>query len=103
MQYTKKSLGCFQSIVIADGRFGHTHLRRCLAGLLNRLFATGEDNAPWMSRDMQPIYDSLLGEMPDDAWDENEALDLLNELACDESVFFEFSDGDLVLSEQESE
>ena len=40
--------------------------------------------------------------MPDDAWDEYEALELLSEV-CADGIYFDFRDGDLMLLGPESD
>lgn len=71
-------VGCW-----GDGTFGHKHVRERLSILVRE--ADGE------------LADSLLGDMPDDAWDEDAALDILNEQTAVDFVW-EFVDGDLMLS-----
>ena len=41
---------------------------------------------------------SLRGDMPDDAWDETEALDILN-AHTEDGAYWELHDGDLLLRE----
>ena len=85
--FTAQDLGCY-----ADGCLGHDHIRATLAYLLETL-----------SRDLilcstsgLLLSDSLLREMPDDASDEAEALELLNEDTV-EGISWLLLDGDLVL------
>ena len=60
--------GCY-----ADGTFGHDYVRGSLRGLL-------ESYIP----DCDPkVLESLASAMPDDAWDEDEAMGLLNTKAPD--------------------
>ena len=60
--FTFEATGCH-----ADGALGHQHCRDALAGLLRDVFPTEH-----------ALFISLGGNMPDDAWDEEEALELLN-------------------------
>jgi hypothetical protein len=46
--------------------------------------------------DVEPVLESLYGDMPDDAWDEIEALELLNEWT--DGVWL-MHDGDLIVEE----
>ena len=75
--------GCY-----ADGSLGHDHVRNRLRSLVE----TWVDDA---DPDLILSLDAPI--MPDDAWDEYEAIDLLNEL-CEDGICWEFSDGDLVLT-----
>jgi hypothetical protein len=86
-----EDIGCF-----ADGAFGHQHCRNTLANLVDYI-----DQRRLVSREFETLSRSLRGEMPEDAWDEYEALDLLNE-HCDPRVAFAFEWGDLILGEVES-
>lgn len=76
-----EDIGCY-----ADGANGHKHCRAMLSALLTTHGAVVSDE----------LLASLRGDMPDDCWDEYEALEALNEL-CTEDVCFEFYEGDLVL------
>ena len=87
MVYTKKHEGLY-----ADGTFGHQYARGVLAFLVNELEQEG----------MQDLIDSLDGKMPDDAWDEGQALEVLQGVT-EEGLFWEFKDGDLVLSSNDEE
>lgn len=82
--FTKNDIGCY-----ADSGFGHDHVRSMLSMLV--LDAGRED-----------LAELLLGDMSDDASEEDEALDVLNEL-CSENVYFDFHDGDLMLFVREDE
>jgi len=96
--FTINDTGCY-----ADGAFGHDHVRGRMADLLERLYRhhpRGGDGAHWQS--VRPIVESLRGDMPDDAWDEDEGLEWLNS-ACYDDTCFAFVDGDLVLLGPESE
>lgn len=70
--------GCY-----ADACFGHDHIRERLADLCEEY---GND----------ALADVLRESMSDDASEEDDALEWLNETAC-ENVRFELSDGDLML------
>ena len=85
MRFTAKDVGCY-----ADGANGHEHTRKRLADLI------------WDWADVE-LRESLDGPMPDDAWDEEEALDLLNSRRCDEGVCFYFDSGDLILGPVDEE
>jgi hypothetical protein len=50
-----------------------------------------ELNTPYTG--LEVLVESLRGEMPDDAWDEDEALELLNEHT---PLHWEFRDGDVI-------
>lgn len=82
---TNYPLGCY-----ADGAFGHDHVRRVLKDLVEE---TGGS---------EDLVNSLQGAMPDDAWDEYEALDWLNEHAASEGCAWEFNCGDLIYTDDEA-
>ena len=69
--------GCY-----ADGSFGHQHIRTVLSDFVRVL------------GDIK-LSDSLNGEMPDDAWDEYEALDKLNNVTQTPG-YWDLHDGDLI-------
>lgn len=73
--------GCY-----ADGSLGHQHIRERLAGLV-------ENQDP-------KLAESLRGDMPNDAWDEDEAIDMLN-AQTEAGIAWFFQDGDLVLAVDE--
>lgn len=75
---TSDCVGC-----IADGSFGHKHVRAKLADLCEAI----------SRKDLATL---LRGEMSDDAGEESEALDALND-ECADDVHFNIVDGDLVL------
>jgi hypothetical protein len=77
-KYDARNVGCY-----GDGAFGHQHVRERLAALVRECDAE--------------VADALLGEMSDDAWEEDAALDLLNE-HCAEGIHWTFESGDLVLA-----
>jgi hypothetical protein len=84
---TKDDLGCY-----ADGTHGHDHIRRVLAALIEDVFEGKHGD----------VQNSLRGIMPDDAWDEDEAIDLLNGI-CEDGVYFILENGDLLLLAEERE
>ena len=76
--------GCY-----ADGSLGNDHVRNRLGGLVESYVDNADpDLIAALCDDVPP---------PDDAWDDREALELLNEL-CEDGVCWEFRDGDLVLT-----
>jgi hypothetical protein len=79
--FTDNDAGCH-----ADGTFGHQHVRDTLGDLL-------VDASDKLDGD---LLVSLQGTMPDDAWDEDEALEALQSVT-DEGLTWELHDGDLVL------
>ncbi len=79
-------LGCY-----ADGALGHDHIRSQLALLVQEVDGFDPD-----------LAESLRGEMPDDAWDEDEALNLLNSHTA-EGLVWTFEGGDLLLLTVEDE
>lgn len=96
--FTESDIGCH-----ADGAFGHDHCREVLADLLE----TFEDTNPFARTEFtgkfaaQEVVNSLAGPMPDDAWDEYEALEILNdatEPGC--GLCWQFHESDLVLWQQ---
>jgi len=87
-KYGKEALGCY-----ADGSFGHDHVRTVLCMLLRKSFDRRLVEA-------SELITLLEQPMSDDGQEEYDAIDLLNEHAT-EGTFFEFSDGDLMLSEEE--
>jgi len=74
--------GCY-----ADGVNGHRHIRNKLAKLVTSLGDASDEN----------LARSLHGDMPDDCWDEDAALELLN--ANSRGVTWCLVDGDLMLVE----
>lgn len=82
----KYEVGCY-----ADGAAGHQRCREHLAGLLADEAVQGSEE----------VITSLRGEMPDDAWDEDKALDMLNDATENvrpSDTLWQFADGDLMLS-----
>jgi hypothetical protein len=78
VRFTTRDVGCY-----ADGAFGHAHCRQVLADLVEPCD--------------QALSEALRADMSDDAWEEDAALDLLNE-GSEEGVFWTFHNGDLVLT-----
>lgn len=75
--------------VYADGSFGHQHIRCRLADLICAV-----DNGMG-SETMREVAASLSGDMPNDAWDEDEALVILNDAT--EGAEWAIYNGDLLL------
>lgn len=92
--FTLKDVGCY-----ADGTLGHQHLRNRLAEEFDGFFRTYKEGAYWTgnSGNFQLLWKYLCGPIEVDCWEEQDALDLLNEHACDETVHFTFDAGDLLL------
>lgn len=83
MQETRKLYGASDVGCYVDGAFGHAHRRARLAELVADCGDT-------------ELVESLQGDMPDDAWDEDAAVDWLQEQTVDGYVWV--SDcGDLCL------
>lgn len=79
------NLGCW-----ADGASGHAYVRGQIAATLNNFgFEDSE------------LIQSLQGPMPDDAWDEYEAIDWLDSNAPVEGGWWGFWDGDFGCWEEE--
>ena len=76
MRYGNASIGCW-----GDSTFGHTHVRKRLS-----IMVRGE---------CVEVADMLLDKPSDDLSEEDEAIEILNE-QCNDGVFFDFIDGDLV-------
>lgn len=97
-RYTLADIGCY-----ADGTLGHQHCREKLAELLKGMTTVKNGSDVIVLRKIRAAtMISLAGEMPDDAWDEAKALYLLNEHACNSTVYFDFHDGDLCLMATET-
>ena len=73
--------GCY-----GDGAFGHQHCRERLAEMLESTV----DYCP-------DVVASLRSDMPDDAWDEYDALKLLNDAHPNYDTCWGFQDGDFGL------
>ena len=80
--------------VHADGTFGHEHVRARLSQLVMAVDGDMGNPGP------QELAISLEGPMPDGAWDEEEAIDMLN-FATDEDFEWEMFEGDLRLASLE--
>ena len=88
--FTTADIGCH-----ADGTFGIKHLREVLEDLLDGLALSGFPVDP-------EVAQSLLGPMPDDAWDELEAIEILQdatEPGC--GLYWTMDSGDLLLVQEE--
>lgn len=79
--------GCY-----AEGGFGRQHIRERLAGLVA---ASAQGRAEWGE-----VVEALQGEMSDDAWEEDAAIDMLN-AQTEAGIAWFFQDGDLVLAVDE--
>lgn len=77
-KFTKVSVGCY-----ADSSFGHERVRTRLMELCCDI-------------EREDLAHALVGEMSDDAQEEQDAIDALN-AHCSDDVHFEFVDGDLML------
>lgn len=88
--FTIHGIGCF-----ADGVYGHQHCREKLAELLDQVDA-GRICTEEETQLAEDISNSLRGSMPDDCWDEEAAIEILNK-ETDGRCHFEFVDGDLLL------
>lgn len=73
--------GCY-----GDGALGHQHCRENLADMLEGIIDAHPD-----------VVSSLRNDMPDDAWDEDEALNLLNAALPSDDTWWGFQDGDFGL------
>lgn len=78
-EYTPEDVGCY-----ADGSLGHNHCREVLLELI-------EPHNP--DSDLRA---ALKADMSDDAWEEDAALEILND-HCHKNVLWTFEEGDLVL------
>ena len=87
-EYNRMDLGCH-----GDGTFGHDHIRYRLAELVDAVDGFIGNEAA------MELIASLQGEMPDDAWDEDEALELLNSVTEDGAQWI-LDGGDLLLVEE---
>jgi hypothetical protein len=83
--FTKDDIGCY-----ADGCYGWDHVRETLADLIDQIDGTPD------------LIASLNGEMPDDAGDEYEALDVLND-ATEAGLIWTFDNVDLLLMEADND
>jgi hypothetical protein len=83
MIYNTKHVGCW-----ADGALGHGHIRSVLADLCD-------------ANDHFALGDLLRGEMSDDAYEEEDALKMLNDRSV--GVVFCLEDGDLMCTKEEGD
>ena len=88
------AIGCY-----GDGAHGHVHIRAKLAELLDQIREGGRHIDRYK---LNLVTRSLQGTMPDDAWDEDAALDFLNDEVT-EGLTWGFHDGDLMLSVAEED
>ena len=86
--FDPKDCGCY-----ADGAAGHEHVRERLASLL-------DDVQHPEKQEHAELIESLYGDMPDDAWDEDEALEVLDQYT-DSRCAWIMEGGDLILTDQE--
>lgn len=89
--FTRNDIGCH-----ADGTFGHRRIRTRLAELVDAI------DGGMCNPESQELMESLGGEMPDDCWDEDRAIELLDE-ATAEGLEWRLDAGDLLLCELEEE
>jgi hypothetical protein len=87
LAFTTEDCGTF-----ADGTFGHGHIRNRLADLV-RAVDGGLGNSEFLE-----IEASLAGPMPDDCWDEDRAIELLEDVSSGD-VAWCLDGGDLLLVE----
>jgi hypothetical protein len=89
--FTIDDIGCY-----ADGTFGHGGIRGRLAELVEAVDG-GIGNPESLE-----LVESLGGSMPDDCWDEDRAIELLDEATAD-GLEWRIDAGDLLLCEMEGE
>lgn len=82
--YTEADVGCY-----ADGANGHDYVRSRLATMVR----------PYQAQ----LAEALNTTPSDDHWEEDEALEALNNEACEGDVYFTFDGGDLILTLGEDE
>jgi hypothetical protein len=92
--FTSEDCGCW-----ADGTHGSKHVREMLHSVLINL---PEEDFEQDQRERDIIAESLLEEMPDDASDEIDALDILQRWT-EEGLSWQMEGGDLILCEQEED
>lgn len=85
----KDCAGCY-----ADGTFGHQHCREVLASLVRDV----ANLLGWPARTPSwgEVNEALLGPMSDDAWEEDEAMKIIQERTRDTAAWC-FVNGDLLL------
>lgn len=86
----------------ADGSFGHEHARRRIANRLDIVLMNGDMISEDRDKEIRELISSLKGEMPDDAWDEDAALEILNEYT-EPGQTWQFLDGDFGLYQDEGD
>jgi hypothetical protein len=100
----RDSLGCW-----GDGAFGHQHTRQACAATLRHYalenFESRGEATPGFDQDFGPMQlaEKLDGEMPDDAWDEDLAIEWLNEHAPFTGAYWGWCDGDFGLWPEEGD
>ena len=82
-KWSRKEVG-----VWIDGTYGLDHAR---AKLWRMVYTTYPSTNVYAE-----LIESLKGDAPDGPWDEDEALDALND-ACEDGLSFEWYEGDLML------
>lgn len=87
--------GCY-----ADGAFGHDHCRARLATLIRQFVDLREYDRTTHPTASEDLLASLEGPMPDDAWDEIDALDLLSDST---GLYWLFDGGDLIATESDDD
>ena len=88
MKFSTQDLGCY-----GDGTLGHDHIRSRLAELVESV------DGGMRSESAMEVMASLDGTMPDDAWDEDEAIEFLNS-ATEDGAQWILDGGDLLLVEE---
>ena len=91
--FTKRDIGCY-----ADGTFGTDHRRHILCDLLSNIGGLMK-LASDMRLTANSLSEELIDDLPDDYSDEDDAIDFLNELTEDGSIWT-MVDGDLLLIEK---
>lgn len=76
--------------VYADGAFGHSHIRNRLAELVKAV-----DNGA-LGSEFADVAESLVGDMPDDCWDEDRAIEFLDAVTAP-NLAWVLDGGDLLL------
>ena len=89
--WTENDAGCY-----GYGALGHDHVRRRLAEQLEAL-----SRAEGIDRD--DLVRDLRGPMSDDAWEEELALEVLNDWSVCQGVYWTLRDGDLMLLPEDDE
>lgn len=90
--FTINETGCF-----IDGVRGYYAQRRAMADIVEYWHSRKVCGRLHTDQDIALLKTSLYGPMPDDDWDMDEAMDILNS-GCSWEVIFEWVDGDLMLN-----